>query len=463
MNSSSMLTRADRVIVHVLIAGVVLPLLDATVVNVALDDIGRQLKAPLAWTQWIVTGYALAAASSVAASSWAARRWGARRVWLSCLWLFLLGVVLSALAWNVQALVLARVLQGIATGLMLPTMQTIVVRAVGEDKAKAALTAMAVPSVVAPILGPLVAGLVLAFTSWRMVFWLHVPIGLWAIFLAWRWLPPDGPAERIGFDARGFALLCPGMVLAVLGLSTLDAAMTAPGPSGAGAIGLVVAGALLIMGFVSHARTRGAAALIDLTPWEHASFRAASHLLLLSSIVYYGGLLLLPLYLIQAGGYSPHAAGWLLALHGVGTLLARQRLSAAARRWGERRVAIAAIAATLASAGLLGWSALLAHPWVLATGMLLRGAGIGVLTLQAMAGAYAGLDRTQVAHASAWTRMLTQVGATLGASGVAIATQATQATPWLDRILPSGPFALAHGLLLLLSLACLLPARALAR
>lgn len=414
-SSASALSPEHRAIIRVLIIGVLLPLLDTTLVNVALHEIGRQLDAPLSTTQWVTTSYTLAAASIVPLSAWAANRVGGKRLWLASLTTFLAGTVLSAMAWNVTTLILGRVIQGLAAGLMMPVMQTILVNAVGQEKAKTALAAMAVPSVIAPILGPLLGGIVLQHAGWREIFWLHVPICLLGIYLAARRLPRDGPMlERPAFDVSGFLLLSPGMALTMYGLSTIGVEAGSFTYQSAWLSGF---GVSLLALFAIHASRRGSRALVDLTLFKHLRFRASAGLLLLSSIVYYGGLLLLPLYFIQVGHYGAEVAGALLALHGVGTLVSRRCLAPLSLRWGDRSVALGAIFATLIGSGALCWPLLLEHSYLLAMTMIVRGAGVGVLTIQAMSSAYVGLDRPSIAHASSLTRMLTHIGATMGAAG----------------------------------------------
>lgn len=446
-STTQALSTADRSIINVLVLGVILPLLDTTIVNVALHAIGEQFASSISVTQWIVTAYTLAAACSVPASAWAAQRWGAKRLWISCLWLFLFAATLSGLAWNMGVLVFARVLQGLATGLLLPTMQTIVVRTVGPDKAKAALAAMSVPSVVAPILGPFVGGLLLQYIGWRTVFWLHVPICLVAITLAMRRLPVDIKGDHLGFDAKGLLLLCPGMIFTIYGLSSLSESANLSLASG---IGSTTIGTCLMVYFVLNARKKDEEALLDLTLFKHANFRGSCFLLLLSSIIYYGGVLLYPIYFIQSGSYSTNAAGLLLAIHGVGTLLARRQLPVLSGKWGDRRVAFAATALALFGSLLLCWPMFLLHYVAIVMGMLLRGAGVGVLTILSMSGAYIGLDRNQVAHASSMTRMLTYLGATVGAAGVAMTAQVSHGI----GVFSSANLGIAHLSLLAVTAIC---------
>ncbi|MBT2334485.1 MFS transporter [Variovorax paradoxus] len=453
------LSPEHRAIIRVLIIGVLLPLLDTTLVNVALHDIGRQLDAPLATTQWVTTAYTLTAASIVPLSAWAANRVGGKRLWLASLTTFLAGTILSAMAWNVATLILGRVIQGLAAGLMMPVMQTILVNAVGQERAKTALAAMAVPSVIAPILGPLLGGIVLQQAGWREIFWLHVPICLLGIYLAARRLPNDGPLpDRPAFDVHGFLLLCPGMVLTMYALSTMGIEWGGFAHQSAWLSGF---GISLMVLFALHANRWGSRALVDLTLFKHLRFRASAGLLLLSSVIYYGGLLLLPLYFIQVGHYSAEAAGALLALHGVGTLVSRRYLAPLSLRWGDRNVALGAILATLIGSGALCWPLLPAHSYLLAMAMIVRGAGVGVLTIQAMSSAYVGLDRPSIAHASSLTRMFTHLGATMGAAGsVALIGSSTMGH---SAIAFASGFDAAFVGMMVVALLCVVPAYRLGR
>lgn len=244
-NPSSLLSAADKVIINTLIFGAILPLLDTSVVNVALHDIGSQFGASLGLSQWTITSYTLAAAGAVPLSGWLTQKIGSKRLWLTSLWIFLFGSLFSGLAWNIETLIFSRVLQGVACGVLLPTMQTIVIEAIGKKKAKSALTAMAIPSVIAPILGPVIAGALLRFADWRMIFWLHIPICAMAIYLGWRSIPKDSRDDVItGFDIIGFLLLCPGMILSIYGIDSINPS----NPTGMNT-GITVASAGLVVSF----------------------------------------------------------------------------------------------------------------------------------------------------------------------------------------------------------------------
>lgn len=309
-------------------------------------------------------------------------------------------------------LVCSRALQGVATGIMLPTMQTILITAVGQSKVRSALTMMAIPSVLVPILGPLLGGAALQLLDWRMVFWLHVPIGILAIHLASKMIPIVVTSRRAVLDATGFLLLSLALAGCIHGLSAAANSTHLSLISG-------TTGLLGLIAFLVHALRRRVNAIVDVRLFLSLPFRRSCSLLLLSSVAYYGGLLFFPLYFIQTGHHGLAIAGVLLALQGVGMLVGRQLLPIAARRCGELSIALSCVLVAVIG------SIMLLPPFsndliLMAVGMVLRGAGIGVLTLSSMSSAYTGLGPTQIAHASSLTRMMTLLGAAIGAALVSV-------------------------------------------
>ncbi|WP_455922341.1 MFS transporter [Pseudomonas putida] len=427
--TSERLDKADKRLVYTLASGAILPLLDTTMVNVAVGGIAEQLGASLKLAQWVIAAYALAAASAVPLSSWCVGKVGARQVWLYSLWLFLAGAMLSSAAQNIHMLIAARALQGIATGLLLPTMQTIVMSSVSKGKAKTALAAIAIPSVLAPILGALTGGAILEALGWRTVFYLHLPFCLIAIVQGRRLIPMTAGHQPIHFDAQGFLMLCPAMALVILGITRLTGSMQ----SSVAPIGIIIAGLALFAMFVNHAMREPARALLDLTILRMNHIRRSCVLLFLSSVHYYGSLLLLPLYFAHVGNYSSGIVGLLLGLHGLGTLLARQYIAGQNARWCERTVVWAGTSAALCGSMIMAWPELVPTIPAMALGIFLRGAGVGILTLQAMSGAYVGLNSTHISHSSALTRMLTLLG---GATGVAIVVVSLDWTATLNSFVP---------------------------
>src|SRR6201994_4293272 len=173
----------------VVLVGSVMSILDTTIVNVALATLGRELHSTIAEIQWVVTGYMLALAAVIPVTGWAARRFGAKQVYLLSLVLFTAGSALCGLASDTTQLILFRVLQGVGGGMILPVGQLMMAEAAGPKRMGRVMSVVAVPAMLAPILGPTIGGLILDNTSWRWIFYVNVPIGIIAVIAALRILP----------------------------------------------------------------------------------------------------------------------------------------------------------------------------------------------------------------------------------------------------------------------------------
>ncbi len=182
----------------VVIVGSIMSILDTTIVNVALATLSRELHSTIAQIQWVVTGYLLSLAAVIPVTGWAARRFGAKRVYLVSLVLFTAGSALCGLATSTTELIVFRVLQGVGGGMILPIGQLMMAEAAGPKRMGRVMSIVAVPAMLAPILGPTIGGLIIDNASWRWIFYVNVPIGVIAVIAALR-VPADAskrePAE----------------------------------------------------------------------------------------------------------------------------------------------------------------------------------------------------------------------------------------------------------------------------
>src|SRR6185295_12604629 len=156
--ASAPLDRAVIRVAMVVVLGSIMSILDTTIVNVALDELSRQLGSTIDQIQWIVTGYLLSLAAVIPVTGWAARRFGERRLYLTSIVLFTLGSVLCGLAWSTGSLIAFRVVQGVGGGMILPVGQMILARAAGPQRMGRVMSVISIPIVMAPILGPTIGG-----------------------------------------------------------------------------------------------------------------------------------------------------------------------------------------------------------------------------------------------------------------------------------------------------------------
>src|SRR3984893_10635144 len=173
----------------VVIVGSIMSILDTTIVNVALATLRHELHTTIAQIQWVITGYMLSLAAVIPITGWAARRFGARPVYILSLVLFTAGSALCGLATSSTELIVFRVLQGIGGGVMLPVGPRMIAGAAGRERMGRVMSVVAVPAMLAPILGPTIGVLILDNASWRWIFFVNGPIGIIAVIAALRILP----------------------------------------------------------------------------------------------------------------------------------------------------------------------------------------------------------------------------------------------------------------------------------
>src|SRR3954449_2325859 len=218
----------------IVIVGSIMSILDTTIVNVALDRLGRELHTSIANIQWVVTGYLLSLAAVIPVSGWVARRFGAKRVYLASLVLFTAGSVLCGGAGSGTELIVFRVLRGVGGGLILPLGQLMMATAAGPRRMGRVMSVVAVPAMLAPIFGPALGGLILDNASWRWIFFVNAPIGVVAFLLGLRGLPKSEPEDAGSLDVRGLLLLVTGTPLVTYGLAEIGKTGGFSSPQGIG-------------------------------------------------------------------------------------------------------------------------------------------------------------------------------------------------------------------------------------
>ncbi|CND42823.1 integral membrane drug efflux protein [Mycobacterium tuberculosis] len=399
----------------VLIAGVLAVVFDTTIVGVALHSLADDLHTSVATIQWVTTAYLLALGITVPLSTWAMARFGGKRVWIFSLAVFLAGSLASSAAPDAPSLIAGRVVQGIGGGLMLPVMTTLVVRAAGGRLLGRTTAVIALPALLGPILGPLVGGLILTHLSWRWMFWVNVPFCVVGIWLAARFLDRDDPSARPRLDVPGLALLAPGMAASIFGLSeAATKGFTEPG-----ALTPLLIGVGLVAGFAAYALRRPGP-LVDVRLFAHRPTASASTVLFFSGFTLYGAVLLLPLFYQQIRGATALDAGLALVPQGLGTLLSRSLAGSLTDRVGARPVTVIGFLVVGAATIPFAFADAHTNTWTLAGWLLLRGVGLGAVTVPVMAVAYLGLDREQIAHASVLIRVAQQIGGSFGTAVLAV-------------------------------------------
>ncbi|HEY6760007.1 MAG TPA: DHA2 family efflux MFS transporter permease subunit [Baekduia sp.] len=415
--SAEGLDRALLLIAATVVVGAVMTILDTTVVNVAINTLAERFDSPLATIQWVATGYTLALATVIPLTGWAAERFGTKRLYIMSITLFLLGSMLSGLAWSAASLIGFRVLQGLGGGMLMPAGMTILTRAAGPERVGRVMAIMGVPMMLGPICGPILGGWLVDSFSWRWIFFINVPIGLGALVLSSRVLKRDVPQPGHRLDWTGLALLSPGLALLIYGLANTSSAGGFAHPK---VLVPMVLGLVALAGFVLHATRTGEEALIDLRLFANRTFSAATGSMLLVLVAVFGGMLLLPLYLQTVRGESAMDAGLLLAPQGIGAMIAMPIAGKLADTTGVGRI----VPPGLVVIGLtfLGLTQLQADTsyWLFGIDLFFMGIGMGMTMMPLFSGAMQTLSQAAIPKASTTLNINQQVGASIGTAVLSV-------------------------------------------
>ncbi len=325
--------RSFRPLLWLVSLAIFMQMLDSTIVNTALPAMARSLGESPLQMQSVVFSYALAVAMFIPASGWVADRYGTRRTFLVAIILFTLGSLACALAQQLQQLVAARVLQGIGGAMLLPVGRLAVMRSVSREQFLRAMSFIAIPALVGPLLGPTLGGWLVEVASWHWVFLINLPIGVAGFVAAMRIMPDHRAERRTRFDLAGYLMLAFGMVALSLALDGISGL----GTPHALVMLLAVAGLAALAGYWLHAAGRPAA-LFPLALFKVASFRIGILGNLFARIGSGAMPLLIPLLLQVGLGMSPMHAGMMMIPVALAGMASKRAAVSLVQRFGYRRV-----------------------------------------------------------------------------------------------------------------------------
>ncbi len=290
--------------------------LDTSIANVALPHIGGNLSATAEEATWVLTSYLVANAIVLPTTGWLANHFGRKRVFMSCIALFTVSSAMCGLAWDLPALIVARILQGLGGGAMVPIAQAIMLESFPRQKRGAAMAIFAQGVVVAPILGPTLGGWITDSYSWHWIFYINLPVGIFAMFMA-QWLVEDPPYIKRNLKATidyvGFGLLV--VWLATLQI-LLDKGQEADWFSADWVRWFTVVSVLAFIGFVWWEFTTDHP-LVDLRVFKYRNFTLGLILMLTLAGILYGTTAQIPLFLQTLMGYPALQSGYALSPRGI--------------------------------------------------------------------------------------------------------------------------------------------------
>ena len=325
--------------------------LDATIVNTALPAMAEDLQESPLRMQSGVVAYSVAMAMLIPASVWIADRVGMRRAFFGAIVAFVLGSVLCALSPTLDLLIAARVLQGFGGALLLPVGRLVILRTFPREEFLEAISFVAIPGLVGPLIGPTLGGWLVQVASWHWIFLINVPVGLIGLLATLRFMTPDTAVAAGRFDLAGYAMLAFGMVALSLGLDGLSGL----GLRQAGVVLLMVFGLASLAAYWLHA-ARVAQPLFSPRLFDIPSMRIGLLGNLFARLGSGSMPFLVPLMFQVGLGYSPLYAGLMMLPVAIAGMAVKRAATPLITRLGYRRVLVGntlAVALMMASFALM--------------------------------------------------------------------------------------------------------------
>jgi EmrB/QacA subfamily drug resistance transporter len=309
--------------------------LDTTILNTAVPAIAAALKvAPLSMKS-VLASYTLSLAVFIPISGWMADRFGTRRVFASAIGLFTLGSFLCGVSTNIHILVACRILQGCGGAMMVPVGRLTLVRTFAKSELVRAMSFVAIPGLVGPMLGPIAGGMIVAYFHWRVIFFVNLPIGLIGLYLVYIHLPDYREPNSHPLDVAGLILFGSGVgllsyVLEVFGEHTLGA-----GPM----LALLALSAALLASYGFRA-SRTQFPLLRLSLFRIRTFRASVSGSFFTRLGIGGIPFLFPL-LYQVGlGFTPVQSGMMMMPQAIAAMSLKLTMPKILARIGYRGVLV---------------------------------------------------------------------------------------------------------------------------
>lgn len=397
--------------------------LDTTIANVSVSNIAGALGVTSSQGTWVITSYAVAEAITVPLTGWLAARFGAVRVFATSMALFGLCSALCGLSNSLGVLVAARVMQGLSGGPLMPLSQTLLLRIFPKDKAAAATGIWAMTTLIAPILGPILGGVLCDRASWPWIFMINVPVALICAWGAWRLLKRyEHPLEHFPIDLTGLGLL----IVWVGSLQImLDEGKDLDWFSSVEICLLAVTAVVGFLAFLIWELT-AKHPVVDLKVFRHRGYSMSLVTLVLAFGAFFGINVLTPLWLQNFMGYTATWAGMTTAWSGVLAVMIAPGVAALSMRVDGRRLVFIGVCWMGLVTAWRSFGTTDMTYWQIAMPLLLMGLGMPLFFVPLTGLALAAVDEEETASAAGLMNFLRTLAGAFATSMVS--------TVWEDRI-----------------------------
>ena len=414
MDRTNVITGSKLGITAVAMAAALMAMIDITIVNVSLTDIRASFGTPLDQIGWVSTGYMMANIVVIPLTGWLQRRFGVRKYFTASIALFTVASALCGLAWNLPALVLFRVLQGLGGGAIIPTAQTILLSRYPKSEHGMASGLFGLAAITGPLLGPSIGGWLIDLASWHWIFYVNVPVGIVTGLLVLRFVEqpyfeaPTGEEKKTDFF---------GLALLIVGMPSLQYVLEEGNREGwfedTKIVVLSVIAAISLLVFIVH-ELETKRPVMDLRVFKNRSYTAGTGLNFLTGFALFGGSYLFSLFGGAVVHYTALDLGSVFLVAGTVSVVVMPVMGRIAPKVDGRYLLAAGVVIVASSQLLASHLTAEAGYWDLVKPNLVRSFGLGFIFIPVTVMALSDLPDAQRGNATGLFNLTRELGGSIG-------------------------------------------------
>jgi MFS transporter, DHA2 family, multidrug resistance protein len=391
------------VVAVALALGTFMQVLDTSIANVSIPTIAGNLGVSSDQGTWVITSFAVANGVSVPLTGWLMQRFGVVRTFVASVTLFTIASLLCGLAWSLPSLIAFRVLQGAVSGPMIPGSQALLINVFGAAKRHLALVIWSLTTLIAPIAGPLLGGYISDNYVWPWIFLINVPVGILCGYICWTNLKTqETPTRKIPIDRVGLMLL----VVWVGALQImLDKGKDLDWFHSSAIVIMLIITVIAFAAWLIWELTEKQP-IVDLSLFKSRSFTLGTVAMCLGYAVFFGNIVLMPLWLQSFLGYTATWAGLVSAPSGVTAILTSLLVGSLNRRVDPRLLAASSFALYAASYFMRAQLTADASFVAFMAPQLVQGLAMGLFFVTMLAVIFDGLPADKIPAASGLSNFL---------------------------------------------------------
>jgi len=404
--------------------GSIAAIMSSTIINVAVPDLSRHFLIGQERAQWVASGFMMAMTVSMLTTPWMLSRFGYRRTYAGTMWLLLVGGVAGGLANNFPLVLIARVIEGMAAGVVQPIPAIVIMRAFAPHEQGRAMGIFGTGVVLAPALGPSIGGVLVDWFGWRSIFFMVVPFCLASLWLSARYVPTSAPGGALA-SRSGAGMDWPSLLLAGAGtLCLLNGLVQLHQGVGAQTYSLLGASVVIIVWFVMRQRALSRAAargetsspLIDQALFADRRFALGSIVAFIYGMALFGSTYLLPIYMQLGLQLSPSYVGGILLPSGVALAITISLAGRMADKVSTHILVTLGLGLLALSFALIVVVALDTPIWYVVAFTVLGRLGLGFILPSLNLGAMRGLHKDLIAQGASSINFVRMLGGSAGVS-----------------------------------------------